>query len=438
MNVHISRQGQRFGPYPVTQLEEMLRAGNIVPTDLVWPDGATEWIPLGNYLESLKPKSSLSLSKSAAPPALPSGTPPVMDAPPVLDDFAPSATGQVLLGGKIISGTRGMSAADVEREVQAGGRFVMYQYCFSVLVMTFKRPSDIIFLRGNEDGFSHTLRYSLISLFVGWWGIPWGPIWTITTLVSNAGGGKDLTLEVLSDILGPARATAVCARRGRPAPASTMMKLFRVALVAVPVLFIALIAYAVYNVDTGERSERTSVVTPAGPGAAEFETANRPLNINHGTVAFGNSTKAQEVAAQFSKAMKARREAEFTAGKKGAISMSKGEFLTHCELRDDRCVILVHVPELRRYQSEAKETMAYLAWETAQSVLKEKGVGKDKMSLVVGVRGVLLYDRVMVGKYVDDPKQLESSIKETETESGGKALLHFWFKPAAESNAPPR
>ena len=41
------------------------------------------------------------------------------------------------------------------------------------------------------------LRYSAISLLLGWWGIPWGPIWTISTMVSNFRGGKDVTGQVV-------------------------------------------------------------------------------------------------------------------------------------------------------------------------------------------------------------------------------------------------
>jgi hypothetical protein len=37
----------------------------------------------------------------------------------------------------------------------------------------------------------------LITLGLGWWGIPWGPIYSIGSLFSNLTGGKDMTKEVL-------------------------------------------------------------------------------------------------------------------------------------------------------------------------------------------------------------------------------------------------
>src|SRR5712691_4447206 len=34
------------------------------------------------------------------------------------------------------------------------------------------------------------IKWSLLTGLVGWWGIPWGPIFTIQTLVRNARGGR--------------------------------------------------------------------------------------------------------------------------------------------------------------------------------------------------------------------------------------------------------
>jgi hypothetical protein len=44
------------------------------------------------------------------------------------------------------------------------------------------------------------LSYAAITLVMGWWGIPWGPIFSITSLVTDFGGGKDVTQEVLASL----------------------------------------------------------------------------------------------------------------------------------------------------------------------------------------------------------------------------------------------
>lgn len=97
-----------------------------------------------------------------------------------------------------IKGTEGLSIDDINFEIQQGGKFVLYPYCISILVMTFKRGSDIYFVRSGENPFLRGIGWSLLSLVFGWWGFPWGPIYTISTLVTNFSGGKDVTDEVLT------------------------------------------------------------------------------------------------------------------------------------------------------------------------------------------------------------------------------------------------
>ena len=66
--------------------------------------------------------------------------------------------------------------------------------------LTFKRPSSIYFLRAGESGFSKAFIFTFISLIFGWWGIPWGPIYTDGSLVIDLGGGKDVTKEIVASL----------------------------------------------------------------------------------------------------------------------------------------------------------------------------------------------------------------------------------------------
>ena len=91
-----------------------------------------------------------------------------------------------------------MSVSDLHHAIAAGGRVVRFQYAISVVVLSFKRSSPIMLIRPGESALVKGIPYCLISLVAGWWGIPWGPIWTIMTLVTNLGGGKDLTPQVLA------------------------------------------------------------------------------------------------------------------------------------------------------------------------------------------------------------------------------------------------
>jgi len=99
-----------------------------------------------------------------------------------------------------IVGIEGMSKEELDNEIRNGGKFVYFQYCISVVVMTFKRPSDIHFIRAGEGTAGKSVGFTLLTLLLGWWGIPWGPIYSISSVFTNLTGGKDVTNDVLASM----------------------------------------------------------------------------------------------------------------------------------------------------------------------------------------------------------------------------------------------
>jgi hypothetical protein len=97
-------------------------------------------------------------------------------------------------------GIENMSPDQLKFELERGAKFVIYQYCISLLVVSLKRSSNIYLVRPGESRVPKAIGFALISLVLGWWGIPWGPIWTISTTVTNLGGGKDVTKEVVESL----------------------------------------------------------------------------------------------------------------------------------------------------------------------------------------------------------------------------------------------
>lgn len=89
------------------------------------------------------------------------------------------------------------SDGELQVELEQGGKFVIYQYCISILVITFKRSSNVYFIRHEENAILKGLPFTLLSLLLGWWGIPWGPIYTIQSLWVNLKGGRDVTQEIM-------------------------------------------------------------------------------------------------------------------------------------------------------------------------------------------------------------------------------------------------
>lgn len=95
-----------------------------------------------------------------------------------------------------IQGIEGMSPDHVLFEVQRGAKFVFFYYAVSVLVMSFRRSSPVYFIPVGQDTLSKGLPWTLLTLVAGWWGIPWGPIYTIQSLTVNFKGGKDVTADL--------------------------------------------------------------------------------------------------------------------------------------------------------------------------------------------------------------------------------------------------
>ena len=97
-----------------------------------------------------------------------------------------------------IKGIENLSNEQINAELQKGAKFVVFQYCISVVVMSFKRSSGIYFIPSGTSAAGKAAPWCALSLLVGWWGIPWGPIWTIGTVAKNLGGGTDVTAHVLN------------------------------------------------------------------------------------------------------------------------------------------------------------------------------------------------------------------------------------------------
>ena len=95
-----------------------------------------------------------------------------------------------------IQGIAGLTPAELVFELNRGAKFVVYRYCFSAVVVTVMQSTDIYLVRSDQSRVRKGLPWTLLTLAVGWWGIPWGPIRTIQSAWTNLKGGKDVTVQV--------------------------------------------------------------------------------------------------------------------------------------------------------------------------------------------------------------------------------------------------
>jgi hypothetical protein len=114
-----------------------------------------------------------------------------------------------------IIGAEGKTIEAIFAEIGQGSRFVVHQYCISILIMSFKRAGAIHFLKEGERHWPSSLGCSAVSFVLGWWGIPWGPIWTVGTIGSNLAGGKDVTEEMMAALQQFPAETMITTEQGR-------------------------------------------------------------------------------------------------------------------------------------------------------------------------------------------------------------------------------
>lgn len=131
------------------------------------------------------------------------------------------------------------------------------------------------------------------------------------------------------------------------------------------------------------------------PGAAELNAAERLISTKSNGSIHGNTEEAEELARRFASASSEMRDALIEKGKTSTISLSGGDFLTYCQMSEHGTAFIVHVPGLRKFSDEAKTLMCDAAWFAASQVVAD--LEPAPQNLAVGVRGVVLYESILVG-----------------------------------------
>lgn len=78
--------------------------------------------------------------------------------------------------------------------------FFYFETCFSIIFLTINFHSRPLFFE-KENRLLVGLIYTVFATVFGWWGIPWGPIYTIKAIWTNVFGGKIIAIsDVIDDI----------------------------------------------------------------------------------------------------------------------------------------------------------------------------------------------------------------------------------------------
>lgn len=79
---------------------------------------------------------------------------------------------------------------DVDMEI------VQFQTCISFLFISLRMPSRF-YIKGYHNTKIIGSAYALVAIIFGWWGLPWGPIYTVQSIIKNIKGSNRLKLRDL-------------------------------------------------------------------------------------------------------------------------------------------------------------------------------------------------------------------------------------------------
>ena len=69
-------------------------------------------------------------------------------------------------------------------------RQVRFEYCISLIVLTWRRESEVVAIGARQKKWFASLPYCLITLLFGWWGLPWGFVLSPIVIWRNLKGGR--------------------------------------------------------------------------------------------------------------------------------------------------------------------------------------------------------------------------------------------------------
>ena len=250
--------------------------------------------------------------------------------------------------------------------VRLGGRYKVYPWCFSVVILSFLRSSKIIFVPAGKDGARHAVGHLALSLVVGPWGIPFGLIFTFWCFIRNLMGGKDVTREVLARFVGEAQAGAIL-QESRPAPARWGLWSLRMA----PLIVIGVVAVAIgslgRDVPRAEAEER-----------GESSSLGRLMASSRSGVS-GSDAACDELA----RTLAAEQSGLLHSSLMNDSGVPAGVFV-RVERVEEGAVIAISCPDLNKFSETGKRDFARAGWNAAAKLMKDpKGRHEGKSLLTV-------------------------------------------------------
>lgn len=89
------------------------------------------------------------------------------------------------------------SFSEIQNLKSKNGKFVTFQWIIPLPMFTpVKRLSKVYFVSKASEAKDYAKKYNLINLLIGWWGLPFGPVYLVKSIALNNQGGIDVTDDI--------------------------------------------------------------------------------------------------------------------------------------------------------------------------------------------------------------------------------------------------
>jgi len=129
-------------------------------------------------------------------------------------------------------------------EVMAGRRFVTYPFVISLLLISLKRNmGGMRVVATSQWPVAPIFWAAILTVLFGWWGFPWGLLWSPLALFYLWIGGRDSTKEILTAEIGSADAQRVLRAAPKVRPPASIW--FVRALILLPIVLFCSLVYSI-------------------------------------------------------------------------------------------------------------------------------------------------------------------------------------------------
>jgi len=167
------------------------------------------------------------------------------------------------------------------------------------------------------------------------------------------------------------------------------------------------------------------------PGSRELSDASALLTTPLHGVGHGNTPEAQQIAAALSDRLQVIHQTAFVRKRLGSADaepITKGEFVVYCRMNEDTCAFLIHVPGSFRFTPDAKQAMAEASYTLAAAMIAPH-YGDRLKRLAVATKGVLIFDKVLIGESGFTDPNPEKYAQEVAHDTGEVPQLNPFFAP---------